>query len=413
MKLGFIFFGLLMAFSSSILYGQEKTKKIPDEVLRAAKDSNSFAIQAYQQLSEIENICYSPFSISSAFAMVYAGAQGDTKQEIMQVMHYPTLVEETNKAWAWLNQFFTFYPSNSSEDLRVKIANSLWVQSNFPVLPSFRDTMSNYFGGAFRFVDFKLQTETARATINAWVKQNTFGKITDILSPQSLDKSTRMVLISALYLKAKWQNQFDSHLTTQQPFFLKDGNLKTVLSMTQAADFPYFSTSEASILDMPYTISRKDGPEFSMLIVLPHQKEGLFELEKRLTAEKMEDWISKLERTRVIVTIPKFKTLQSSNLNELFTKMGMQLPFTDQADFSGISNVKGLKIGDVLHKVYLSIDETGSEAAAATAIRMNVTAVREQKSPIVFQADHPFLYIIYEKTTGMILFMGHLEDPTI
>lgn len=412
MKLMFrITFAMLVLFFDNLSGQEQHPNKIPENALQTAKDSNTFALQLYHELP-YSNACFSPYSISSAFAMVYTGAQGDTQKEISNILHFPPKASETDQGWAWLNQFLTFYPSDASDDLRVRAANSLWIQTNFPVLPSFRDAMSKYFPGTFRFVDFKLQSETARATINAWVKQNTFGKITDILPAQSVDKNTRMVLASALYLKAKWLHQFDVHATTQQPFFLDGGAIQTVPSMMQSGHFPYLDTPEAAILEMPYILSRKDGPEFSMLFVLPHQKEGLPDVEKQVTVEKLEDWIKNLESTRTIVTIPKFKILQSSNLNEILVKMGMQLPFTDQADFSGISGVKGLKIANVLHKVYLSVDETGSEAAAATAINMNVTAVREQKPPVIFQADHPFLYILFEKNTGMILFMGRVADPT-
>ena len=407
----FIAFGVLL-FSGQ-MFSQEKEEsasKIPQEAQEAAKSANVFAVEFYQRIAEKNNVCFSPFSISSAFAMVYSGAKGDTQKEIASVLHYPKSAEELDKGWFWLNKFLTFYPSNSSEDIRLRIANSLWIQTNFPVLPAFRDMMTKYFNGVFRFVDFKVKAEVARATINAWVKQNTFGKIVDILTPQALDSSTRMILVSALYMKAKWKNPFDVHETSQQPFFAEDNSTQTALAMSQSAYFPYLNVPEAEILEMPYVMSRKDGPQFSMLVILPHQRDGLPDMEKNLSAEKIEQWLKGLVNTHVLLTIPKFKALESINLNEILIHSGMNLPFSDNADFSGISGVKGLKIGNVSHKVYLSVDETGSEAAAATAIGMNTTAVL-QKSPVIFQADHPFLYIIFEKTTGIILFMGRLAEP--
>ncbi len=387
------------------------SSKIPEEAIQVVKDSTTFALQFYQQAPQGVNICFSPYSISSAFAMVYTGARGDTQKEIASVLRFPKDAEKLDKGWEWLNHFLTFYPSNSSEDVRLRIANALWMQMNFPVLPAFRDMMTKYFDSSFRFVDFKSQPETARATINAWVKQNTFGKIIDILPPSSIENTTRMVLISALYLKAKWQNQFDAHASSQQPFFTSERTIETVLSMNQSSYFPYLDTPEASILEMPYIASRKEGPQFSMLFILPHDKEGLSNIEKGLTADQLEQWMKGLEQTHAIVTIPKFKILLSSNLNEDFKKMGMTLPFTDLADFSGISAVKGLKVGSVLHKVYLSVDETGSEAAAATAITLNTKSALNIKFPVIFQADHPFLYLIIEKHTGVILFMGRVVNP--
>lgn len=407
----FLFINMMLVLSGSLWGLENNVVKVPDETSRVARDSNVFAFQLHQQLPSNSNVDFSPFSISSAFAMVYAGANGDTKQEIATVFHYPKSLEQLNKGWAWINKFLSFYPSNASDEIRLRIGNSLWIQTNFPVLPSFREMMSQYFDGIFRFVDFKSQPETARTIINAWVKQNTFGKIVDILPQQSIDNFTRMVLISAIYLKAKWKNQFDIHVTSQQPFFSVEGATKTTLSMTRSALFPYLDTSEVSILEMPYVKSWQEGPEFSMLIILPHQKDGLPNVEKGLNVEKLEEWIKNLKSTYVLATIPKFKTVYSINLIELFSKMGMKLPFSDQADFSGISDVKGLKIGDVFHKVYLSVDETGSEAAAATAIGLNATSILDQNPPVIFQVDHPFLYILFEKKTGMILFMGRVVDP--
>lgn len=407
---------LVLAVFSQPIMCQEKTFKIPDEVTRVAKNSNTFALNFYKQIvSELSesNISFSPFSISSAFAMVYPGAKGETQTEMANVLHFPKSAEEMNSGWAWLNHFLTFYPSNASDDIRLKLANALWMQTNFPVLPAFRDIMSLYFSGTFRFVDFKSHTDTARATINAWVKQNTFGKIVDILSDQSIDNNTRMVLISAIYLKAQWKHPFDPHATNQLPFFSEDGSFQTVQGMSQSAYYPYYNAEDVSLLEMPYVMSRMDGPLFSMLFILPNQKNGLSAVEKDLTVETLEKWIKNLETTRALVVIPKFKILQSSQLNELLEKMGMLLPFSDRADFTELSGVKGLKIGNVSHKVYLSIDETGSEAAAATAIGIGTTAIHEQKPAVIFQADHPFMYVLFEKTTGMILFIGRFANPKL
>lgn len=402
----------MLALASSPLIGLEKPKNpIPQNAIDVSLESNTFAVQFFQQLPKEGNVCFSPFSISSAFSMVYAGAKGETANEMSKVFHFPKSVEDNSKGWSWVNNFFTFYPSNSSDDIRLRVANSLWVQTNFPVLPSFREVMSKYFSGTFRFVDFKSGIEAARSTINAWVKQNTFGKITEILSSQSIDSSTRMVLVSALYLKAKWLHQFDTHLTSQQPFFNQDGFTETTLSMTQTANFPYLVAAEASILEMPYILSRSGGPEFSMVIALPHQREGIADLEKEFTVDKFQQWMKDLNNTKMIVTIPKFKIIQLNHLNEELEKMGLQTALNNEADFSGMSGIKSLKIGNVLHKVYLSVDETGSEAAAATAVSMTLTSVFDPNPPVIFQADHPFLYFIYEKKTGMILFMGRVSDP--
>ena len=411
MKIGKVLVGFIIILSTMLCAQEKTTPNVPDEVIRIGSDSNAFAFQFLNQLSTEGNLSFSPYSISSAFAMVYAGAKGETFSEISKVFHFPQSIEDTANAWSWVNNFFTVYPSNSAEDIRVRAANSLWVQNNFPILPTFRDLMNKYFNAAFRFVDFKSQPETARSIINAWVKQNTFGKISEILSPQIIDSRTRMILISALYLKAKWLHQFDAHITNQQPFFTQEGHTQTVSAMTQSAQFLYLDNPEAAILEMPYISSRVGGPEFAMLLALPHQKEGITQLEKELNEDKFKQWVKELSSTKVVVTIPKFKFVQFANLNDQLEKMGLHTALKDQADFSGMTGVKSLKIGNILHKVYLSVDETGSEAGAATAVSMQVTAVLDPKPPVIFDADHPFLYFIYEKKTGIILFMGRVADP--
>ncbi|KIC74915.1 putative serpin-like protein [Neochlamydia sp. TUME1] len=404
--------GWISLFSLPIQSEEEKTSHDElNERLLVSQGANAFAVDMYNQLPSTNNLCFSPYSIFSSFAMAYTGADENTHKEISAALHYPPSVDKLGKGLAELNHFFTFYPSSASDEIRVRVANSLWIQTNFPLLPSYKENMKKYFNGTFRVIDFKGQPETARATINAWVKHHTFGKIIDILHSQAIDSSTRMVLVSALYLKAKWKNPFDPHLTTQQPFFTEDGVVQTALSMTQTAYLPYLDTPEATVVELPYILSRKEGPEFSMMIILPHQKEALREVEKGLTVRKLEEWRKNLENTKVLITIPKFKVLQSSNLKDILEKMGMHTPFSEQANFSKISEFKGLKIGNVLHKVYLSMDENGSEVAAATSISMNVTSILEPKAPVIFQVDHPFIYMIYEKKTGTILFMGRVTDP--
>lgn len=383
----------------------------PKEALEAARGNNEFAVHLLQQMPKEGNVSFSPYSISSVFAMAYTGAKGETQQEMSQTLRFPSSAETLDKGWEWLNRFITFYPSNSSEDIRVRAANSIWVQSNYPVLPTFKEMMNEYFNSSFRLVDFKNQSETARVTINSWVKQNTYGKITEILSSGSVTNATRMVMVSALYLKAKWLSQFDPHVTTQQPFFTDQDNTITTATMNQTGSFGYFDSAEASILEMPYAITRQDGPEFSMLIALPHDKESIHALESNLTIEKLQDWMKSLQHQKVIVSLPKFKVEQFSVLNEMLEKMGLAQAFDDQADFSGITGLKNLKISQALHKVYVNVDETGSEAAAATALTMMMTGSAYQQPPILFRADHPFLYFIYEKRTGIILFMGRVGNP--
>jgi serpin B len=399
-----------LSLQMNFIYADDR-RAVPEEAEKAVQSSNEFALQLYENLPQ-GNLCFSPFSISSAFVMAYNGAKAQTEKELAAVFHFPTSTEGLDKGWMWIDKFITFYPSDSAEDVRVKAANSIWLQTNFNVLPTYRDLMAKYFTGAFRLVDFKDQSDAAISTINAWVKENTNGKIIDIVNKQSVDSSTRMVLISALYFKAKWLLPFDTHLTRQLPFFVDQGSIETVASMTQSSRFPYLDTEEAALLEMPYSITREEGPEFAMVIALPHQRDGLSSFEKQLTATNIREWMQGFRYTKATVTMPKFKMTQMADLKKTLGNMGLVEAFSNQADFSGMTGRKDLKISNVLHKVFLAVDETGSEAAAATAITMGLTSsLNPPEPPIVFQVDHPFVYFIIEKKTGIILFIGRVTNP--
>lgn len=380
----------------------------PDLLVQA---NNAFAFQLYRNLNAgNENICISPYSVSSAFAMVYTGSGGTTQTEIGSVLHFSNPPKEINSTFAQLDQFLTYHPSSIPGDFLILIANSLWVQSNQTVLPDFIDAMSKFFKAGLKRVDFIKHADTARSEINRWTKEKTQNKITDLLSAKEISNTTRMILVSTLYLKAKWMEPFDTRVSQPVPFFKSEEETKLVPMMTQTAIFPYLHTEDFAILEMPY-VKFKNGPELAMIFVLPHQNQGLAEVEKSLTAESLSKWTESLKEERVIVTIPKFKISEAVNLNETLQKMGMRQAFSDAADFSGISPIKNLKISQVLQKTLISVDEGGTEAAAATSVSMTATAVLNTKEPIIFRADHPFVFAIIEKKTGSILFLGRLVNP--
>lgn len=397
----------------------EEETKVPEKILPSINDekiaslvkgNNAFALQLYGRLrSTSGNILFSPYSISSALAMTYAGAEGSTAEEMKNVLHYPLDHPDLDAAFAWLNRTFTTYTSDFGADFRVLNANSLWVQTGQNLLPEFLQIMTDYFQANIRQVDFAFHSEIARSSINRWVKDRTQGRIVDIIQPNDLSRTTRLVLVSALYMKARWANLFDLQLTQQAPFFPALDRSITVPMMQTTGSFLLYQGDTASLIELPYAPPRPGGLQLAFLILLPNERMGLSNIERTLTLDQYQKWKAQMTQKRVNVIMPKFTISESFTLNDALQSLGIKAAFTTQADFSRLANVKDLYIGKVVHKTFMNVNEKGTEATAATAITMNRTAV--QQIPVLFRADHPFLFMIVEKGTGSILFMGRLNIP--
>lgn len=367
--------------------------------------NNAFAWKLYSQFDEEDgNLIFSPYSISTAFAMVYAGSEGRTAQEIKKVFQFPSAQKQVAEVYNELQSHLSAL-GMANDNLQLMPANSLWMQTGFPIIPEFLKTITNQFKGALRRVDFVGQQEIARGEINRWVREKTQGKIVDILQPHTISSSTRLVLISALYLKGRWQTPFDSKLTRQAPFFPSQERSVTVPMMENTATYRYGRQKEFAIIELPYTSVK--GMELSFFVLLPHAKNGLEDLEKTWTPSQWKDWLLDMKMEQVKLTLPKFKITWETSLKDTLQQMGLRAPFSDEADFSRIVQGKALQIGQALHKAFIAVDESGTEAAAATSVSINLTSM--QGPPILFKADHPFLFIIAEQETGAILFIGRLR----
>ncbi len=387
--------------------------------------NSKFALELYARLRDKgENLFFSPYSISTALAMAYAGAQGQTGSQMAEVLRFPTYTvpidmqaakkqEKTRAPWKY-EQFSSAF-GKVIKDLNARgkkgkyelaVANALWGQKGYGFLEEFLNLIKTDYDGRLNEVDFVTTTEMARQTINAWVEEKTNNKIKDLIARGVLDSMTRLVLTNAIYFKGKWARQFKEKNTKQAPFTLQTGSKIDVPMMNQTADFNYTQTEDFQELELPYVDN-----ELSMIILLPKKFDGLAAFEKTLTLENLSRWLAKPRRCEVIVSIPKFKMTSQFSLADVLKSMGMTDAFIpDVADFSGINGKKDLFISAVIHKAYVDVSEEGTEAAAATGVIMKTTSAGPTQTP-VFRADHPFVFVIRDNHSGSILFIGRVLNP--
>jgi len=398
------------------------TAKSDEEVV--VQGNNDFALQLYAKLRNREgNLFFSPYSISTALAMTYAGARGQTEAQMARVLSFPTLpkVLINNPEClltmpGWEPQRFSSAFGEIIKDLNARgekggyelsVANALWGQKGYGFLKEFLELIKTHYDGGLNEVDFVRAAESARKTINAWVEKETKNKIKNLIGPGVLDAMTRLVLTNAIYFKGNWASQFKEDRTKDAPFTLITGEKVNVPMMNQTAEYNYMETEDFQGLELPYV-----DDELSMIILLPKKIDGLAGLEKTLTADNLSQWLGRLRKRKVIVSVPKFKMTCQFGLAGVLKSMGMTDAFVpDVADFSGMNGRKDLFISAVIHKAYVDVNEEGTEAAAATAVVMTLTAIGPEETP-VFRADHPFLFLIRDNCSGSILFIGRAMNPT-
>jgi serpin B len=361
---------------------------------------NKFSFDLYKKLKDKnkeENLFYSPASISIALAMTYAGARGNTEKQMANVLNFTLPQDRLHPAYSKLIENL-----KSNKDYELNIANALWLQKDYKYLQEFLNIMEKYYKGGFNEVDYITDPEGARIKINDWVSRETKGKIKDILNPGDITRLTRLVLTNAIYFKGKWQTEFNKNLTNDEYFYLINGQKTKVKMMYQKNTFNYYENNDLQLLEIPYK-----GNKISMVIILP--KVGKFKtVENIMDEKKLQEWLKNAMGTEVKAYIPRFKFTQSFDLSKNLSDMGMEDAFSAAADFSGINGKKNLYISEVIHKAFVEVNEEGTEAAAATAVVLDTKALIEE---LVFKADHPFIFLIRDKETGSILFMGRVMDP--
>jgi serpin B len=379
----------------------EPVKATPADVAAAVEGNTAFALKMYKEVRTQEgNLFLSPYSISTALAMTYAGARGETATEMARTLHFTLGQEKLHPALAKLAG--QLKGEGKKRGYELKIANALWGQHGYAFLPEFLELNRTVYGAGFKKVDFLQDTEEARKTINAWAEKETEGKIKDLLQRGVLNRDTRLVLTNAIYFKAAWQRQFDKAQTRVEVFRGAAGREIKVPMMHQTSDFRYFADDTLQVLELPYK-----GREVSLVVLLPRRTDGLFELEGRLTGANLKRWLGGLRQATVHVILPRFETTSELTLTKLLSAMGMPRAFTSSmADFSGMDGTDRLFLQAAVHKAFVQVNEVGTEAAAATAV-----AAADESEPQSFRADHPFLFLIRDNRSGSVLFLGRLVEP--
>lgn len=368
------------------------------------KGNTAFAFDLYAKLKSKEgNLFLSPYSISTALAMTWAGARGQTEQQMARTLHFSQPQEPFHKAYGHLiKQFNT---QGQKGDYQLSVANALWLQKEYQFLPEFLGVASTHYDASLQQVDYVNETEKTRLTINDWTAKRTQDKIKDLIPKGVLDALTRLVLTNAIYFKGDWALQFDVNQTREAPFSVSADKRVNVPLMHQKEKFKYAQTETHQMLELPYK-----GEALSMLVLLPNKIDGLPTLEKELTADRLTQWQQQMRKQEVLVYLPKFKIASQFGLKATLSAMGMPDAFGDTADFSGMNGLKNLYISDVIHKAFVEVNEEGTEAAAATAVIVGLRSM--PAPPPVFRADRPFVFLIKDNATGSILFMGRVADPT-
>jgi serpin B len=386
--------------------------QVSDEAMSELVAGNSaFALDLYSRLVEDQgdqNLFYSPYSISLALAMTYAGARGETEAQMADALHYTLPQAELHPAFNALDQTLESRGEGAEgkddEGFRLNIANAIWGQEGYSFLDAFLDTLAENYGAGLRVLDFAAAPEKARVRINDWVSERTEGKIEELIPEGMIGPMTRLVLTNAIYFNAAWAEPFDEENTQDGPFHLLDGGEVTVPLMRQTASFGYAAGDGYQAVELPY-----DGRELSMVILLP--EEGAFaSFEGALDAERLAGIVEDLGREQVALTMPRFEFRSGFSVNDALQALGMTDAFSGAADFSGMTGSPDLFISSVIHKAFVSVDEEGTEAAAATAVVMVESAMPGE--PVEVTVDRPFIFTIRDIETGAVLFVGRVVDPS-
>jgi len=370
--------------------------------------NSAFAFELYQALKGEEgNLFYSPYSISLALAMTYAGASGETAQQMADTLQFLLDQDKLHPAFNWLDAELAKRGEGAAgkdgEGFRLNIVNAIWGQKDYEFLSSFLDVLAENYGAGLRILDFITETEKSRLAINDWVSDQTEGRIEDLIPPGAIGELTRLVLTNAIYFNAAWEHPFDEDMTADGLFYLLDGGQISVPMMKQTESFGYTEGQGYQAVELLY-----DGGELSMVILLPEA--GKFEaFEETLNAQQVDAIISGLQYTEVALTMPRFEFDSEFSLKDTLAGMGMPIAFSSGADFSGMTGNPELFISEVVHKAFVAVDEAGTEAAAATAVIMELTAVPEP--PVEVTLDHPFIFLIRDIDTGAVLFVGRVMNP--
>ncbi len=374
-----------------------------------AAASNKLGLDLWSHVRKAPgNLAMSPASISLALAMTWGGARGETAAEMKRAMRLDVDADAAMAGWGQLAAAL----QAPARALELRIANRLFGEQSYKLEAAYTDRTKAAFGAPLEPLDFRNAPDAARAHINKWVADRTEQRIKDLLPPRSIVPDTRLVLVNAIYFLADWQAQFEKRATTEQPFTLAPGKTVPAKLMRRRGSYRLAKVGGVAVLELPY-----QGGDAAMLVVLPDKVDGLAAIEASLDAGKLAAWTAALADAQVDVLLPRFQIDPPAplELKKPLEALGMARAFDrKRADFTGIANPPSpddrLYIGAVFHKAFVKVDEKGTEAAAATAVVMPRTAGMPPPA-IEFKADHPFLFFIVDRASGLVLFMGRVAEP--
>ncbi len=388
---------------------QHESSTGEDTVQSLAAANSAFAFDLYNEIrSEGDNLFFSPYSVSSALAMTLAGAAGDTATQIRAVLHFDFLATPVHAAFGsldeTLNERSTLPEAYEGEGFELHVVNAIWPQLGYALLDAFLETVTENYGAELRDLDYATDPDGARRTINDWVSERTEEKIEHLIPEGAIDPETRLVLTNAIYFNAPWMNPFDPDDTVVEPFTLLSGETVDAEMMHLTESLPYAAWDDGIAFELPY-----NGEELAMVVLVPN--EGAFDaFDASLSPEVFDGIVESFDRQRIALGFPRFEFEYAESLVPALRDLGMIDAFDgERADFSRITGSRDLAISDVLHKAFVSVDEAGTEAAAATAVVFRATGMPAEPLPIT--VDRPFLFVIRDRPTGTILFVGRVLDP--
>ena len=366
------------------------------------RGNNQFAFDLYARLRDSHgNLAFSPFSISTALAMTYAGARGKTDSQMAHALHFDLPQSRLHPAFRQLTRDAGVGRHGGYD---FAMANALWGQRGFALHRQFREICEQEYGAVLEQVDFINAAEAGRSRMNSWTEERTGGRIVELVKAGMIGPLSRLVLTNAVYFKGRWAAQFNKALTRDGPFTALDGSKVTVPLMQQAEAFGFAENAEAQVVEMRYA-----GGEAAMMLFLPKDAGGLARLESSLSEAVLARWVKELRVQRVAVLLPRFTVTFEAALGDTLKAMGMTDAFNPgAADFSGIAPGKGLALSAVTHKALIEVGEEGTEAAAATAVAIGITS--DDPMP-VFKVDRPFVFLIRHLRSGAVMFAGRVSNP--
>ncbi|WLW65175.1 serpin family protein [Psychrobacter sp. van23A] len=378
-----------------------------DGITQVINANNQFAVAMYQKINgqteqADDNVFFSPYSLSTAMAMLYTAAEGETKAQIQKTFYYPSMDTLNPNSAALYNQF-----NKPNPDYKLATVNDLWMQQGLTPNKSYVDTVQRYYGGQVTNLDFNGSPEPSRLIINKKIAQHTNQMIPELLPKGSIPSSVVAVLTNAVYFKGDWKMPFEANSTSEQPFYPLTGEPSDVKMMNMQTDFGYIEDKQVQVVQLPYK-----GDDLSMLVVLPKSKgkAAMQQLVRDLSADKIKKWNKDLVAQEVNLSLPKFKLAERYDMKGLLSDMGMPSAFQSKAKFKLFDEPLAIKVDDVYHQAVVIVDEKGTEAAAATAI-VATEASAPIDQPVEFTADHPFMFIIKDNKTDAILFLGQVNKP--